>query len=266
MQSRNSALNRWVAQGGSSREAAAEYGHYGQMQAPPQVQPMTLDNVVARTVGLLLLVGVSGAITWTLATVSPALAGGLAAIGAIVTLGVILVSWFSTNAFANPVLPSIYAVAAGLMLGPFSQFMESMYPGIVLQAVVGTFGVFFGMAMLYKARVVRNSPKFTKFMIGTGFGLMALLLVNFLLGIFGVDMGLFYDYGSDAPPSMLQWIIAIVFVAWAAFSFILDFDMVEYGVRYGAPKKYAWVAAFGLTAGLVFLYISILRLLSYIRQ
>lgn len=267
MQSSNSALNRWVSQGAGSQQAAAEYGHYGHMQAPPQVRPMTLDDVIARTVGLLLMVGVSGALTWNLATVSPELAGGLAMLGMIVSMGAILISVFvSSNAFANPIVPSIYAVGAGLMLGPFSQFMEGMYPGIVLQAVVGTFGVFFGMAMLYKARIIRNSPKFTKFMVGTGFGIMALILANLVMSMFGVNMGLFYDYGSDAPPTMLQWIIALGFVAWGAFSFILDFDMVEQGVRYGAPKKFAWMAAFGLTAGLVFLYMSILRLLAMLRQ
>ncbi|ADD41522.1 Bax inhibitor-1/YccA family protein [Stackebrandtia nassauensis] len=265
MRSSNGALNRWIESGAGREEMAPEYGHYGQQVTPPQVRPMTLDDVVVRTVGLLLLTGITGTITWMLIGVNPGAAYVLMTVGLLVSLGAMLATMFGGyRLFANPWVPSIYAGGVGFALGGVSAAMEASYPGIVVQAVAATFGVFFGMALLFKAKVVRNSPKFTKFIIGAGFGIAAIILVNLLLSVFGVDSGLFYNGTGEV--SWLQWAVAIVFVVWGALSFILDFDMVEQGVRYGAPKKMAWMAAFGMVAGLVFLYLSILRLLSYLRQ
>ncbi|GAA4905020.1 putative YccA/Bax inhibitor family protein [Stackebrandtia albiflava] len=266
MRSNNTALNRMVqTQAHQHQQMAPEYGHYGQMAAPPQVQPMTLDDVVVRTAGLLVLTGAAGALTWFLTDVNPAAAQGLMFLGMIITLGAMLASWIgSGRLFANPVVPSLYAGGAGLMLGGISYAYETAYTGIVMQAVIATFGTFFGMALLFKAKVVRNSPRFTKFMVGAGIGIMGLLVINLVMSLFGVNLGLFNN--GDGDVTLIQWGIALFFVGWGAFSFILDFDMVQESVRYGAPKKMAWVAAFGMVAGLIFLYLSILRLLSYLRQ
>jgi uncharacterized YccA/Bax inhibitor family protein len=61
-------------------------------------------------------------------------------------------------------------------------------------------------------------------------------------------------------------VFSLVCIGIAALSFLLDFDMVDQAVRRGAPERFAWYAAFGLTVTLVWLYIEILRLLSYFRQ
>jgi uncharacterized YccA/Bax inhibitor family protein len=42
--------------------------------------------------------------------------------------------------------------------------------------------------------------------------------------------------------------------------------MIDKGIRQGAPERFAWFAAFGLTVTLVWLYLEILRLLSYFRE
>ena len=49
------------------------------------------------------------------------------------------------------------------------------------------------------------------------------------------------------------------------FNLILDFDMVEQGIRAGAPQNEAWRAAFGLTVTLVWLYWNLLRILAILR-
>jgi uncharacterized YccA/Bax inhibitor family protein len=51
-----------------------------------------------------------------------------------------------------------------------------------------------------------------------------------------------------------------------ALTFILDFDAVEKGLRYGLPERYAWYCAFGMLVGLIYLYWQILRLLGYLRR
>lgn len=260
MQSNNPALKRMLGSAAQEQRMAPEYGHYGQQTAPPQVRPMTVDDVVVRTIGMLLLTGIAGAFSWSQVEPNPGLAYTLMAGGGIVALGVILASWVMN--IANPWIVGIYAVAQGLALGVVSAMYESVWNGIVLQAVAATFGVFLTMAFLFKMKVVRNSRRFTKFMIGAGFGIMAMLLINFVMMLFGMDMGLF-NRDPQSEVTGLQWIIAIALVLWGAFSFILDFDMVEHGVRYGLPRKFAWACTFGLVAGVIFLYWSILQLLGY---
>jgi len=125
-------------------------------------------------------------------------------------------------------------------------------------SVLATFGVFFVMAMLYRARIVRNSPKFTKIMIATIGGLFAAMLINFVLSLFGFHTGL-----RDNGP--LGYIFSIVCIVVAALSFIVDFDQIEQGVRAGLPQRYSWTCAFGILVGLIWLYLEILRLLSYLQ-
>ena len=64
--------------------------------------------------------------------------------------------------------------------------------------------------------------------------------------------------------------IAIVFsllcIGLAAFSFLIDFDAADQMIRAGAPEKAAWGIALGLTVTLVWLYLEILRLLSYFQS
>jgi uncharacterized YccA/Bax inhibitor family protein len=65
---------------------------------------------------------------------------------------------------------------------------------------------------------------------------------------------------------MIGYLFSIVCIGVAAFSLLLDFDMADRAVRDGAPARFAWYIAFGLMTTLVWLYIEILRLLSYLRQ
>jgi uncharacterized YccA/Bax inhibitor family protein len=49
------------------------------------------------------------------------------------------------------------------------------------------------------------------------------------------------------------------------FYLILDFDLVEQGVRTGAPEQESGRAAFALTATLIFIYVELLRILAILR-
>jgi len=45
----------------------------------------------------------------------------------------------------------------------------------------------------------------------------------------------------------------------------MDFDAIKRGVEQGAPRAYAWSAAFGLIVTLVWLYLEILRILAILQ-
>ncbi|SDL38288.1 Uncharacterized membrane protein, YccA/Bax inhibitor family [Glycomyces sambucus] len=264
MQSRNSSLRSMAkAQYNEQQHMGAAYGPYGQMTQAPQAQAMTIDDVIVRTVALVGATFVAALLTYGMVgsgdASSAGTAGMLMALGGLVSIVVIIFSIFKP--VTNPFVAFAYGIGQGLVLGGFSAVMEAQFPGIVVNALVATILVFFGMLALYKFRILKNSPVFTKVIVGAGFGIAGLLLVNVVASLFGVNLGLFAAPGGD--PTTLQWIIAIALTLWAAFSFILDFDMIEWSAQNGAPKKYAWAGAFGLTAGLIFLYWNLLRLLSY---
>jgi uncharacterized YccA/Bax inhibitor family protein len=81
-----------------------------------------------------------------------------------------------------------------------------------------------------------------------------------LLGFFHVNVPLM----NSASP--LGIIISLVIVGVAALNLILDFDFIEQGAAYGAPRYMEWYGAFGLLVTMVWLYMEILRLLSKTRR
>ncbi|GIF43351.1 Bax inhibitor-1/YccA family protein [Actinoplanes xinjiangensis] len=224
----------------------------GYPSAPPAVQPMTIDDVVVKTVTLLGITGATAVAAWALipnALVGPAWIGAA-------LVGLVLGLVISFMRVANPALVIVYALVEGVFVGMASKFFETLYDGIVLQAATATFGVFFVMAALYRARVIRATPKFVKAMIAVMAGLFAVMLINFVLAMFDINTGL-----RDGSPLAIGF--SIVCIVVASLSFILNFNEIEEGVRMGLPQRYSWTAAFGILVGLVWLYIEMLRLLSY---
>lgn len=226
------------------------------------VESMTVADVVSRTVGLLLLTGVTAAVAWVAVPavwwISAALAGS-----ALASLALVL--FISLKQVTNPPVIAGYAVLQGLLLGVASRAFELVYPGIVAQAVIGTFGVFLGMALLYRARIVRATPRLARLVLGTLIGILAIGLVNLVTYLLTGRQGL-EVYSLTAQVGWLPYVFSVVAIIAGALSFVLDFDLVERSARARLPRRYAWYCAFGLLVGLIFLYWQILRLLSYVRR
>jgi uncharacterized YccA/Bax inhibitor family protein len=253
VQSSNPVLTR-LGQTASRERAASGYG-------PVAQRMMTLDDVVVRTVALIALTAVSAALSWNFLTGPIA---GLATFGSVLA-GLVLCLVISFARVTNPLVIGAYAVVEGVFLGVVSRAFEAAFGGIVIQAVVGTLGVFAGMAMLYKMRVLRATPRFTRFVVGALIGVVVLSLVNMIVYMFGGNLGLIQP-GVTGKAGMLPIIFSLVCIGVGALTFILDFDQIEQSVRYGMPEKYSWYCAFGLLVGLIFLYWQILRLLGYLRR
>lgn len=241
-----------------------QYPPQGGYGAPPAVGggAMTLDDVVVRTVSLLAVTGITGALAWILIPATGSVAT-LALIGSVIA-GLALGLAIAFMRITNPAVIIGYAVLQGVLLGVVSRYFEAQWPGIVMQAVAATFAVFFVMAALYKFRVLRATPKFAKFLIGALLAFVALSLINLVAYAFNFDMGL-VDYGTDEV-NPLAFLFAGAGIVIGALTFILDFAEIEEGVRQGIPEKFAWYSAFGLLVGLIFLYWQILRMLSYLRR
>jgi len=197
-----------------------------------------------------------------------ALAGPFTFIGAFGGLAVVLIATFARKQ-DNPGIVLTYAALEGLFLGAIS-FMLAHFAvsstnagALIGQAILGTLGVFLGMLVVYKTGAIRVTPKFTRMIVAGIFGVFVLMLGNLVLGMFGVDHGAGLGLRSGGPLSI---IFSLVCIALAAFSFLIDFDAADQMIRAGVPEKAAWGIALALTVTLVWLYIEILRLLSYLQS
>lgn len=159
-----------------------------------------------------------------------------------------------------PYLALGYALCEGLFLGAISAVFEASfaqkYPGIVMQAVLLTFGVGIGMFALYYFRILQATATFKKVVIGATVGIALFYLVAMVLNLFGVQMPYLHSNGAVGIG------ISVFIVAIAALNLILDFDLIEQGAAHGAPKYFEWYSAFGLLVTIVWLYLEILKLLS----
>lgn len=222
-------------------------GAYGQTAD----RPMTIDDVVIKTTITVAVAIITGALTvlfhaWVLAL--PALIVGL-----VVSLIIIF------KRTPNPALVLTYAAAEGVLLGAITGLVNSFYPGIAFQALLGTFAVFITMLIVYKTGAVKVTPRLTKWIIGATVGVVVVLLVDLVAHLFGADLGL-----RDGSP--LSIVLSLVIIAIAAFNLLLDFEQATQMIRGGYPARWAWYAAFGLMTTLVWLYLEILRLLSYLQR
>jgi uncharacterized YccA/Bax inhibitor family protein len=89
------------------------------------------------------------------------------------------------------------------------------------------------------------------------------MLINFVLSLFGVDLGL-RDVGPGA--GMIAILASALGVVLAVLNLIMDFDYIEQGIAMRAPASESWRGAFGLTVTMVWLYTELLRILSYFRR
>ncbi|UKA72426.1 Bax inhibitor-1/YccA family protein [Arthrobacter sp. FW306-06-A] len=231
-----------------------------QMYAQPSAGPadtgrMTFDDVIMKTAACLGAVLVGAAITLT---VGLPLASLLMIVGALGGFVLALVNTFKKQ--PSPALILAYAALEGLFLGGLTRILDTQYPGVGLQAVVGTLSVFAVTLLLFKSGKVRATPKAMRFfMIALG-GYALFSIVNLVMMLTGVTNEPF-----GLRSGMLGVVIGLLAIGLAAFSLIMDFTSIEEGVRSGAPQRFSWTAAFGLTVTLVWLYVEIIRLLAILR-
>jgi uncharacterized YccA/Bax inhibitor family protein len=155
-----------------------------------------------------------------------------------------------------PYTAPIYAVLEGLFLGGLSAFFESMYPGIVIQAVGLTFGILIALLLAYKSRLIKPTENFKLGVVAATGGIFIVYMVSFILNLFGVPVG--YIHNSSTFGIIFNLFVIVI----AALNLVLDFDFIEQGAASQAPKYMEWYAAFGLMVTLIWLYIEILRLLA----
>ncbi len=228
---------------------------FGPGEEDKNTDPMTIRGTIDKTLFLLALALVSAIVAWNHvpADVIPVILGAIVAAFAVGFITSFHTSW-------SPVTGPAFAVLEGIFLGAFSGWMETLYPGIVAQAVAMTFAVFILLLLIFRARIIKVTEKFRLIVIGATGAIILFYLAGMVLAFFGMP----FDFinGGGWLGILISVIVAIV----ASLSLVLDFDYIEQGAANGLPKRHEWYAAFTLVVTLVWLYLEIVRLLMKIRM
>lgn len=221
---------------------------------------MTYDDVVVKSImcfGLLLVGATAGWMTG-IVTLGAAM---LVALGACaVTLGLALFIQFSKKVRPGAIVA--YSLVEGFVLGALSCAFEMMYPGIVVSAVLATLVVIGTTLAAFMMGFVRNSSTLTRV---AGIGSIAFFfyyLVTFALSVSGmVNMRAVNSITVFGIP--LGVIIGVLAVFIGVLCLVRDFDAVKVGVANNVPEKYSWLCTFAIMTDVIWIYLEILKILSY---
>lgn len=235
-----------------NERAFSQAGTYGSSGA------MTIQGAVGKSFILLFLAAATALWTWgQFSNPQSVLNGSLmvwVGAGAIAGFIIAIVTTFKKD--WAPVTAPIYAVCEGVFLGGTSFLFNKAYPGIAVEAVALTFGVFFCLLAAYQAGIIRATPTFVRVIVLSTLAIGLFYLVSIVAGFFGVQIPLIHSSGGAGIA------FSLLVVTVAALNLVLDFNLIEQASQEGAPKYMEWYSAFALLVTLVWLYIEILRLLS----
>ncbi len=232
--------------------ASKEYASDVILDAPEMAvaDKMTINGTIGKSILLTLIVIASGAVTFQYFPI-PAMwyIGMFGAMG--------LAFFIGFNPKRAVYLAPIYAVLEGLFLGAFSYQYSYLVEGIVFKAVGLTVLTLFSMLMVYRSGLIPVTKKFRMAIVSITMGIFLMYVVSFIMSFFfGIPAAYLHD-GGWLSIGLSAFILVI-----AALNLLLDFDMIDNGVKAGAPKYMEWYGAFGLLVTLVWIYFEFVRLLA----
>ena len=218
----------------------------------------TIEGIVHKTVGLLLLTALTTLTVWWWAGGEPV---GLPFAGfaffPLIAVGVL--TGFKPH--LARVTGPIYAVIAGGFIGVLTLSLQAMVDAslttLPTQAALATMVVAGSMLFAYRTGLIRATPRLRKVVVTSALAIGAFYLVNIVMSWFGSPMGLIWGQG------LLPILLSVAFIAVASLMLVLDFDLVEQ-LAGSAEKRMEWYGAFAITTTLIWLYIELLRLLALI--
>ena len=227
---------------------------------------MTVSGAVNKAGILMLLCVASAAWTWNrffAAGGDPSSVAPMMLIGGIGGFILAMVTIFKKQ-WAGVTSP-LYALAQGALLGGISAMFEMRYKGIAIQAVMLTFGTLVAMLLVYRSGLIKVNDKFRFGIVAATGGIAIFYIAQLILGrFFAGTFGSMFNTINSGTPIGIGFSLLVVGIA--ALNLVLDFDLIEQGARYNAPKYMEWYGAFALMVTLIWLYLEVLRLLSKFRS
>mgnify|MGYP006176782913 FL=1 len=217
-------------------------------------QTMTIDGTVNKTSIALIILLMSSYYTFTSSNTSFIMVGMI--------LGLVLAITTVFKKHWAPITVPAYAICQGLALGGISAIYESMYTGIVQQAVFLTMGIFMALLFAYKTKIIKATENFKLGVFAATGGIGIVYLISFIMSFFGEGLSIMNIQNS----SMMSIGFSLFVVIIASLNLVLDFDFIEEASEMGVPKYMEWYATFGLLVTLIWLYLEILRLLAKLQS
>jgi len=216
---------------------------------------MTLQGVVNKTFLLLFFVVASASVSWQyLLTMTDFDNLGKTLIFCSLlsfSVGFVMV----INNKSSRYLAPVYSVIEGFLLGIVSAIAEIAFPGIVIQAIVITVGIFLSLLIIYKLRIIRPTENFKLIVSSITSG----IAFFYLIVSFCRKMGVVIPYIHEN--SIGGIIFSIFVIIMASLNLVMDFDFIEQGESKKIPKYMEWYCAFGLMVTIIWLYLEVLNLL-----
>lgn len=173
--------------------------------------------------------------------------------------GIIVYFVTSSNPSRAPYLAPVYAICEGLLVGTITNiYATAFFPGIIFKAVTITIAILLMMLMIYKSGLIKVTQKFRAGVTMAVGAVMIFYLINLVCYFIGINIPFLHDGG------MISIGITLVIIGIATMNLLLDFDNFEKGAEMKAPEYMEWYFGMGLLFTLVWLYLEILRLLSYL--
>ncbi len=213
-------------------------------------QTMTIEGTVNKTAISLILLVCSGYLTFEAMNPITLITFGIGGI-IIAFITIFKKEW-------SPVTVPIYAILEGGLLGGISFMYNSIYDGIITNAISITIGILLSLLMAYRSGLIKPSENFKLGIAAATGGIAIVYFANFVMGFFGSEISVMNINNSSIMSIGFSLIVVII----AALNLVLDFDFIEEGSEKGAPKYMEWYGAFGLLVTLIWLYLEILRLLA----
>jgi uncharacterized YccA/Bax inhibitor family protein len=219
---------------------------------------MTVDGTIHKTGILAVLLALAFGFTWVGLTQAGMTSSLPLYIGSFGGFAVAMVICFVPT--MAPYLSPVYALVEGFVLAALSFIFEQHYPLIAVQAATLTIATVFGMLFAYRTGLIKVNHTFRAVVIGATLTIAVYYLIGMVCMFFGVLLP-----GIGINGSWFSIAISGVIVIVAAMNLALDFDLISSNAG-SAPKYMEWYGAFSLMVTVVWLYVSILRLLANSRS
>jgi uncharacterized YccA/Bax inhibitor family protein len=243
--------NQSFARGAAQVSAAERHG-------------MTATGTYVKTFVLLVVFVAAAAFGWsqvelvTVGTQVIPLAPSWTWLAFLLTFIFAFVAVFATQSI--PIIAVLYALSEGSLVGIASHFYNIETEGIVAQAVVATLCVFLATLLLYSTGILKATPGLAMGVSIALGGLMLLYFTAWLFSLFGANLHFLY------APTPFGILLSVGVVILGALTLPLDFAFIRQAAAAGAPKFMEWYGAYGLMLSIIWMYVSILRLLAILSR
>ena len=159
-----------------------------------------------------------------------------------------------------PVTAPIYALAGGIFMSGLALAFEQRFPGIALQSLVVTCCIVLAMYMLYATGVIRISRKLFVITYAATATIALVYLFGFVLILTGIPLPFLHGAGVGG----MLWFGFIIVIA--ALNLLVDFRRIDGALQRPQPAWMPWYLGLGLLVTMVWMYVSVLRLVANVRS